>query len=125
MLYCWCRYEFDIRIPFWLAGPNISAGQVVETPVLSIDIAPTLLNLAGLTNSTLGMDGLSVAPLVTNTSQPGGGGAGERNAAGSAVLAATAGDTDPILNNYTGIQVMMRTTRTKLPDQQPFTLHIV
>lgn len=56
-------YEFDIRVPFWVVGPNISANQTIPTPILSIDLAPTLLALAGLPPDS-GMDGLSFLPLV-------------------------------------------------------------
>ena len=62
------------QIPFWLRGPSIAAGQVIKNPVLTIDIAPTLLELAGVASSTeqQDMDGLSICPLVvsngTNTS---------------------------------------------------------
>ena len=64
---------FFAQIPFWLRGPNITAGQVIKNPVLTIDIAPTLLELAGVATSTeqQDMDGLSICPLVlsngTNT----------------------------------------------------------
>ena len=50
-----------------MRGPNITRGQSVEVPVLTIDIAPTLLDLAGIPdNNTLvtEMDGLSICPLV-------------------------------------------------------------
>ena len=50
-----------------MRGPNITRGQRVEVPVLTIDIAPTLLDLAGIQdNNTLvtEMDGLSICPLV-------------------------------------------------------------
>jgi len=56
-------YEFDIRVPFWMAGPNITANQTISTPILSIDLAPTLLALADLPSDP-GMDGLSFLPLV-------------------------------------------------------------
>ena len=56
-------YEFDIRVPFWVAGPNITANQTIHTPILSIDLAPTLLALADLP-SDAAMDGLSFLPLV-------------------------------------------------------------
>jgi len=56
-------YEFDIRVPFWMAGPNITANQTISTPILSIDLAPTLLALADLPTDS-GMDGLSFLPLV-------------------------------------------------------------
>merc|ERR1711974_491273 len=56
-------YEFDIRVPFWMTGPNITANQTIFTPILSIDLAPTLLALADLPSDS-GMDGLSFLPLV-------------------------------------------------------------
>ena len=57
-----------VQIPFWLRGPNITAGQVIKNPVLTIDIAPTLLELAGVATSTeqQDMDGLSICPLVVS-----------------------------------------------------------
>lgn len=60
-------YEFDIRVPFWISGPNISAGQTIDTTILSIDIAPTLLDIAGLAAEP-NMDGLSFLSLVRNSS---------------------------------------------------------
>ena len=87
-------YEFDIRIPFWLSGPNISSGQHVSTPVLTIDVAPTLLDIAGVANRYDDMDGLSILPLLTNTTDDAV--AGREDAA--------AVDTVPIITNYTGIQ---------------------
>jgi len=60
-------YEFDIRVPFWISGPNISAGQTIDTPILNIDIAPTLLDIAGLPAEP-NMDGLSFLSLVRNSS---------------------------------------------------------
>jgi len=60
-------YEFDIKVPFWIRGPNITAQQKVTTPVLSIDIAPTLLDLAGIPYSPI-MDGLSFTSLVLSNS---------------------------------------------------------
>jgi len=56
-------YEFDIRVPFWIAGPNITANQTITTPILSIDLAPTLLALADLPSDPA-MDGLSFLPIV-------------------------------------------------------------
>jgi len=58
-------YEFDIKVPFWIRGPNITAKQKVTIPVLSIDIAPTLLELAGVPYSPV-MDGLSFASIVVS-----------------------------------------------------------
>jgi len=65
-------YEFDIKVPFWIRGPNITAKQTEQIPVLSIDIAPTLLDLAGIPYSPV-MDGLSFASLVvSNATEPNG-----------------------------------------------------
>ena len=56
------------QIPFWLRGPSIAAGQVIKNPVLTIDIAPTLLELAGVASNT-DMDGLSILPLVVTSNE--------------------------------------------------------
>ena len=42
-------YEFDIRVPFIIRGPGISANISSETPILMVDVAPTLLDIAGIT----------------------------------------------------------------------------
>ena len=64
-------YESDLRVPLYVRGPGIAAGQVLPQLVANIDVAPTLLNLAGITVPTL-MDGHSLVPLLTG----GSGGAG-------------------------------------------------
>ncbi|KAG2501026.1 hypothetical protein HYH03_000846 [Edaphochlamys debaryana] len=40
-------YEEDLRVPLLLAGPGLRPGSVVNTSTAHIDIAPTLLALAG------------------------------------------------------------------------------
>ena len=40
-------YEFDIRVPFILRGPGISANTTSDDPVLMVDVAPTLFDIAG------------------------------------------------------------------------------
>ena len=94
-------YEFDVRGPFWMSGPGIKPSQVV-TPVLNIDIAPTLLDLAGVdTGAQRDMDGLSVIPLVrTNISQP----STEDNEVVRVVNETSLEGPQSIINNYTGIQ---------------------
>ena len=57
-------YETDIRIPLFISGPGIKAGTTLTQPVMNIDIAPTLLDLAGLAVPAI-MDGQSLAPLLT------------------------------------------------------------
>ena len=41
-------YETDIRVPFFAAGPGIAPGTKLDEMVSNIDIAPTLLDLAGI-----------------------------------------------------------------------------
>ncbi len=40
-------YDATQRVPLLMSGPRVPAGRVVETPVRLIDVAPTLLRMAG------------------------------------------------------------------------------
>ena len=46
-------YDATIRVPLLLAGPGVSEGVVVSTVARSIDVAPTLLDYAGLAPRTM------------------------------------------------------------------------
>jgi len=104
-------YEFDIKVPFWIRGPNISANQSVQIPVLSIDIAPTILDLAGIPFTPV-MDGLSFASLVVNNTTD----QGEPAPLDSVNIVenrinrkqkdrlGSINNSSPIISNYTGIQ---------------------
>lgn len=55
-----CAYEESVRIPMLMRYPKrISAGTRVKKIVANIDVAPTLLEVAGVGESGLKMDGLS------------------------------------------------------------------
>ena len=110
----WWNTHFDSKVPFWIRGPNITAKQTEQIPVLSIDIAPTLLDLAGIPYSPV-MDGLSFASLVvSNATEPNG-----TQPLVPVNITENAIPTDknpkarvglinsssPIITNYTGIQV--------------------
>ncbi|KAL3123928.1 hypothetical protein niasHT_001758 [Heterodera trifolii] len=54
-------YEFDIRVPLLVRGPGIPRGKIIRSVVSNIDIAPTILDIAGLNNAKL--DGRSMLEL--------------------------------------------------------------
>ena len=66
-------YEHDIRVPFVIRGPNIPHNTTSHQLIASIDIAPTIVDIATptdsiekkATSSTTSMDGLSFWKYVT------------------------------------------------------------
>ena len=61
-------YEWSSRIPLILSGPGIPAGKRLDTPVSLIDLAPTMLDCAGIgEDMRLPMEGESLLALVDGT----------------------------------------------------------
>ena len=56
-------FETDQRIPFFIRGPGIEAGQVIDAMGVNMDIAPTLLDAAGIPAPD-SYDGKSLLPLL-------------------------------------------------------------
>jgi len=61
-------YEGGLRVPMAVRGPGVRPGARCDTPVLSMDIYPTLMKTAGL-EPPAGhqFDGLNLAPLFAGT----------------------------------------------------------
>lgn len=59
-------YEPATHLPFLMRGPGIKPGTTTGELAMNIDIAPTILELAGVT-ATKSVDGRSLVPYVTDT----------------------------------------------------------
>ncbi len=65
-------FEESMRVPMLVYAPGLAqAGTTVDTMVLNIDIAPTILSIAGVTPpEQAGMEGRSFLPFVTGRDIP-------------------------------------------------------
>jgi arylsulfatase A-like enzyme len=66
----WLPYDLSIRVPLVVYDPRVEdrlRGSTPALPVLNVDIAPTLLDLAGVETPAT-MQGRSVAPLLAGES---------------------------------------------------------
>jgi arylsulfatase A-like enzyme len=58
-------FEGGIRVPGIICYPNkINAGQVIDVPVASMDIFPTVLNFAGGDPDAYELNGVDIAPVL-------------------------------------------------------------
>lgn len=63
-------YEGGIRVPFIAKWPaKIKAGQVLDAPVISMDIFPTLAGAAGLKDLPVKSDGMDIVQLIEQPKQ--------------------------------------------------------
>jgi len=65
----WLLYEESIRIPIIIRGPGITTGIKLDDMVLNIDLAPTILDIAGILIPSE-MDGISLYPLLMGENIP-------------------------------------------------------
>ena len=61
-------YETDIRVPFYLRGPKAPAGVRISNIVLNLDLAPTILDMAGISVPDH-MDGRSILKVLDTASE--------------------------------------------------------
>ena len=69
----WCKhtnYEQAARIPLLVSAPGMTSGGTTTAMVESVDLYPTLCELAGLPAPT-GLDGLSFVPTLRDPAVPG------------------------------------------------------
>ena len=60
-------YEEAIKVPLLMSGPRIAANAVVDAPVANTDLAPTILDLAGVQippELSRPIDGTSLVPVL-------------------------------------------------------------
>jgi len=59
-------HQSSVAVPLIIAGPNVPSAVTIDTPVANLDIAGTILDLAGITQD--GMTTQSLRPLWDSTS---------------------------------------------------------
>lgn len=62
-------YDESLRIPLIVRGPGVRAGRTVRGQVSNVDLAPTLLDVAGA-RAGRRQDGISLAPQLRRRSRP-------------------------------------------------------
>ena len=62
-------YDWDTRVPFAVRGPGVLPGTRINVPATLVDLAPTLMGIAGVESSDT-IDGRSLLPFLVNASDP-------------------------------------------------------
>lgn len=63
-------YETDIQVPLIVRGPNVAFKSVVNSPVMLLDLAPTILNWAKVPVDSADFDGLPFDHLLSGLVHP-------------------------------------------------------
>ena len=66
-------YEEALKVPFVIRGPGVPVGATIADPVANVDLAPTIMDLAGASQPPAlarAIDGLSLAPYMAGFSHP-------------------------------------------------------
>jgi arylsulfatase A-like enzyme len=58
--------EGGLRVPFVVAGPGVAQGRRTDALASVVDVAPTVLALAGVDLAPLDLDGVSLLPVLTD-----------------------------------------------------------
>lgn len=58
------HFQSTVNVPFYLRGPGIEPGTIIEDPAGNVDIAPTIADIAG-SDVPVDLDGLSLLPRLT------------------------------------------------------------
>lgn len=62
-------YEGGVRVPTFFVWPSVTkAGSVCDEPIITVDYAPTLLQIAGVEGGEMVLDGVSLVPLLKDAS---------------------------------------------------------
>jgi choline-sulfatase len=70
----WYKMSFlepAARVPLFISGPGLAGGRRVDAPVSLLDLAPTLLDVAGVDAGGVPTDGSSLAGLLGSASSAG------------------------------------------------------
>ncbi len=66
----WMSFEEYVHIPMLMAHPSLPRGAVIDAPVMTIDVLPTLAELFGLPADPRRLQGTSLAPMLAGAAAP-------------------------------------------------------